>query len=1129
MRKPNTPSSCRPARVRAALRAFLAGLLIGHVAGANAALSIPDTPLFLANDVPANIFFALDDSGSMDWEITLSNGALEVHPWNPNSGNLDMSPNDWVEDLEMCAGYNVLAYDPNVTYTPWLGEDEDGVPFGNQSINAVRWNPYDPDEGTVNLLAVDGTGRPAVYGVWVDGAGGNPVDGRYQWGECPPHAPNDGSYLWRHDNAWPNDARWVFVDDLSPAEQTNYANWYAYYRKREHVLKRAISELITNSNQRMGLATLHNNNAVGTAVSNMTDAAAKENLLDELFQINSVGGTPLRLLLRNVGRYFDQNDAGNYLHSNLGFSDDSPILPASDGGECQQNFTVLFSDGFWNGGSPSVGNDDADGPGPWDGGPHADNFSDTLADVAMQYYERDLSSLPNNVPVMTNIDENDAQHMVTYAVSFGLDGTLTEAPPNHDPATPPPPWPQPFADQITTTDDMRHAAFNSRGRYLAGQDPQGLIQTLNDALNDIGDRTGSASAVAATSQSIQTGTLIFQGFFDTDNWDGELFAYEFLDGGVIGSTMWAASENIPLENARDIFTWVDDGTVEGAEFEWANLTAAQQGAIGSQTVLEYVRGVRTGEVANGGTLRNRDSLLGDIIHSTPVAVTKQQTTPPYQLLPGTEGTSFNAYLATKQSRIDMVYVGANDGMMHGIRTDTGAEEFAYVPRGLFGKLAELTSPSYDHEFYVDGALQAADAYVSSTWRAVLVGALGRGGKALFALDVSDPTGFAASDVLWEYTHAELGHVLGKAQVARLNNGSWAVITGNGYNSTSERAQLFVIDLATGNVIRRFDTGLGSGASPNGLGTPLVVDVNADFSYDYVYAGDLRGRLWKFDLTDPDPANWSIAFSGSPLYAAKSPTGAEQPITAKPAIIVHPDGGYILLFGTGRFFVSGDDLVGSPAPVDTFYGIRDNGVPVASVGTRALPGGSPQPATVLQPQAIIEEDIDDFDGTDQFTRTLTQNLVDYTTQHGWYLDLVSPVNGAQGERVIADPAITITENNDPLVIFNTYAPAGGCESAGGFSSLMAFDPVNGARTNFAVFDLNGDNAFSANDAQSDGSGGYTHDNGWIGEPTVAPVTLISSQDGTINHAVTAGLDGSTEVNDIAGAAQTLGRQSWRQLR
>ena len=142
---------------------------------------------------------------------------------------------------------------------------------------------------------------------------------------------------------------------------------------------------------------------------------------------------------------------------------------------------------------------------------------------------------------------------------------------------------------------------------------------------------------------------------------------------------------------------------------------------------------------------------------------------------------------------------------------------------------------------------------------------------------------------------------------------------------------------------------------------------------------------------------------------------------------------------------------------------------------------------------------------------------------------SPANGAEGERIIADPIVEISGNNDPLVIFNTFAPSGDCEGAGGFSALMAFDPVNGAKTDFAVFDLNGDGSFSNSDAQSDGSGGYDHDNGWIKQPTVAPVTVISSNDGTVNYGVIAGLDGSTEVNALNAAAQSLGRQSWRQLR
>ena len=574
-------------------RPLIAGFLLGNCVGAGATLTVPNTPIFLANDVSANIFFALDDSGSMDWEVTKSNGALTAHPTAPNSGNLDFSPNNNTEDREFCVGYNVMTYSRDVTYDPCFGVDENGDAYGDQSISAALSDPYDANGSTRNLLKADGIGYAAGYGEWVDGFGTNPADGRYQSGECPTTQGNTSAGYSTRAPTY-TDTRWVFVDTLTADQQTNVANWYSYYRKREYVLKRAISELITNSSERMGLATLHDNNSVGT---------------------------PLRALLQNVGEYFDQTDGSDGQHSLLGFTDPSPILPEADGGECQQNFTLLFSDGFWNGNAPSVGNTDDNGSGEWDGGPHADTFSNTLADVAMKYYEDDLSNLDDIVPVMTNVDENQQQHMVTYTVAFGLDGTLTAAPADHEDATPAPPWPQPAANSLTTIDDMRHAAFNSRGLYLGSQNPQELIASLNAVLADVGNRTGSASAVAATSQSIQTGTLIFQGFFDTDNWDGELFAIEFLEGGVIGSTVWSAAGNIPAETSREIFTWVDDGTVDGDEFEWANLTAAQQTAIGSEAIVDYIRGDRSGEVQNGSAFSQprlaagrRDSFDADRRH-----------------------------------------------------------------------------------------------------------------------------------------------------------------------------------------------------------------------------------------------------------------------------------------------------------------------------------------------------------------------------------------------------------------------------------------------------------------------------------------------------------------------------------
>jgi type IV pilus assembly protein PilY1 len=1115
------------------VRAFTLGVLWG-LSASSQALTIPDTPLFLANDIQPNIFFALDDSGSMDWEILKSNGARIAHPTTRDDGNLLFNRNNdtKTEDREHCAGYNVMAYNPTATYTPWKGVDNAGVAFANQTITAARLDPFNPGAGTTNLTNLDSTPvRSAMYGVFVDTNG----NGQYDSGECPVSSSADGTrYRSRTYSTGGTGPRFVFISSLSAAEQTNYANWYSFYRKREFVLKRAISQLIFDSNQRMGLATLHNNNTVGTPVADMSVAANKSLLLSRLINIDSLNGTPLRTLLRNVGRYFDQAGS-NSDHSALGFSTASPILPAADGGECQQNFAVMFTDGFYNGsftGGP--GNTDADGAGVFDGGPHADTDSNTLADVAMDYYERDLStSLPNKVPTITNVDENDKQHMVTYTVSFGLKGSLTAPPADHEATTAPPPWPTPVDDTLTTADDLMHAAFNSRGLHLAGQDPQEVIDGLAAALNDIGARTGSASAVAATSQSIQEGTLIFQGRFDTDNWNGQLTAINFEVGGIVGTTEWEASTLIPTENSRQIFTFKDTSTVDGVEFEWTNLTTAQQTAIGSATTVNYVRGDRTLEIASGGTLRDRVSLLGDIIFSGPSAVTPDQFTPPYEQMPGAEGDDYPAFLGDRAEREGMVYVGANDGMLHAFKVEDGVEEFAYVPQAVFSNLSALSSPSYSHKFYVDGAITTGDAYFSGAWHTMLVGALGRGGKAVFGLDVSDPTSFNGGDVKWELTHAELGQVLGRATIARMANGKWAAIVGNGYNSTSHKAQLFIIDIHDGSIIKIINTTVGSATLQNGLGGPLVIDDNRDFIADFIYAGDLQGNLWKFDVSSTSTSAWGVDLGGSPLYTAKNTDGNPQAITIKPSLAVNPaDGSNIILIGTGRYFVTGDDAIPAEPTVDTFYGILDADVAVSSVGARSMPDGDELtvgPSTILQAQEIVFELTDTFDGVENSVRVISQNPVDYTTQHGWYLDLVSPINGNEGEKVIADTQVRPARNKSPLIIFNTFVPAEGCETAGGKSFLMAFDAVNGGRPNFPIFDLNNDGVFDDNDFYIDADGKKYAVSGSMGGPTVAPVTTISSAGRDINYAIRSGLDGDLSTNALEGLEDQLGRQSWRQLK
>lgn len=1147
-------------------RALFFGVLLGAWTAAGAGVPIPNVPLFIGNNVPANIFLILDDSGSMGWELLLRPEAVTIHSTYlgfRERDNLDFTPELKTRDREHCPGYNVMAYNPDVVYTPWLGVDSEGVPFQNQTIGAARVDPYS-SASTTNLLRVDHRSSPstdysALYGIWTDNDG----DGEYDLGECPAGLTSSTvtSFRGRVDNGYFNDERFIFINTLSPEEQTNYANWYTYYRKRVFVLKRAISELISNSQQRMGLATLWNNHnvdelGVGTPVAFMTDPIAKNHLLTQLFRVKPSGETPLQRALDMVGHYFDQTDSGTALHSGLGFSDDSPILLSGEGGECQQNFTVLFSDGYWNATDtiPEVGNTDGDGNTDFDGGATTDLFNNTLADVAMNYYERDLApTMANSVPMITGVDENNTQHLVTYTVSFGLNGTLSASPPNYDSTTLPPPWPRPRAGESTTTDDMRHAAFNARGKFLSGQDPQELIRTLNDAFADIAARMGTAAAVSATSQALRTGTLIFSGVFETSNWSGRLYAQRFLSSGVIGETIWEASEHIPAAGDRNLFTWNDENS-SGTGFLWANLTTAQQTAIGTEPILRYVRGDQTLELAEGGPYRTRASLLGDIIDSSPAAVTRDQSPRAYDRLPGAEGSSFLAFQASKQTRQDMVYVGANDGMLHGFRTDSGEEVMGYIPRATFPTLARLSEPSYEHRYYVDGGLFAGDAYINGDWKTVLLGSTGRGSPAIFALDVSLPTSFNENNVLWEFTHEDLGNITHKPLIARMNNGQWVAIFGNGYNSASETAQLFIVNLATGALIKQIDTGAGDADHSNGLGGPLLIDPNLDTNVDIIYAGDLLGNLWKFDVSSDDPEQWGIAeFSNDsgvplPLYRAYGPDGEPQAISTTPTLAVHPQGGYQVLFGTGRYLATGDDLLDDPVKVDTFYGIRDTGAAVLDyVGSRPLPGAGTQPGDLLQPQQILIEDTQQFDDEDRPIGVLSANPVNYTPgpgqQSGWYLDLVSPATGSIGERVIADPIVL-----GGLVVFTTFAPVSDCASGGNTSALFALNAITGGRSTFTVFDINEDNAFDADDqAQLDDDTSEVVSMIRVGT-SVAPVTLVASEDGNMIYGLTTDLNSGTgtdddddddddeeidaddpDINRLRPPQDSIGRQSWRQLR
>ena len=1146
---------------------------------ASADIGLPDTPLFLGTSVPLNIFLAMDDSGSMDREVLISAAADAAHGSPSVSDQRDFTPDTNQERREACAAYNVSAYDPGITYTPWVGVDEDSNAYADMASAATSaWtvvleNPYDSTGGTTTDITAH------VYYVWTDGdvnangslEGIEAADGNYDVDECLGVS--------------------VAFSSLTTTEKTNYANYYSYYRDRDHVFKRAASELITNSVSYMGLATQADRNTVGTPISTMTGAsgaANKDNLLQNLFEITpgSSGGTPLRQQLERVGEYFDTagsdstHNQGGTLGRGLGFNDPSPILTAAEGGECQQNFAIVMSDGYWGGSTPlNIANNDGDDSSTFDTTPTADSVSDTLADVAMKFYELDLDTgLANNVPEstytdpttgITYTDDNPAQHLVTYTVSLGLIGNNLTTPVDHDAGTAAPPWTDPIAGgDEETLDDMQHAAFNGRGLFLSASNTTELIDSLNDALGDIDTRTSvSGSAIAINSTVLKTTSFIFQASFNSVDWTGDLSAFSLNADGTVNQEEWSAAAKLPtVTSASDrnhIFTSVSTG---GIEFVDTPVNAELVTAIGPLTVgattyteaqvIQYIRGDQTNEGAGATKLRVRAEILGDVVSSSPISIGEQDLG--YDTLPGNsgvEGTSYSTFLAAKNSTftdgsgdpLTAVYVGANDGMLHAFRDAQstslqGQELFAYIPSSLHGRLSDLADPAYGHKFYVNGAHTVGDACIGSgtcTWKSILVGTLGEGGRTVYALDVTDPFNFDASDVLWEYNFddtrtgttnsGEMGFIKGAPQVVRLNNGKWGVVFGNGYNSDSDTSRIFILDAEDGTEIIVMDTQLGDSSNENGMATPLIVDEDGDRIADTIYSGDLFGNLYKFDISGTNPlannGGWESVFLGTgqqsgdalPLFPAVDGNGDPQPITTKPTIVVNPESGFNIIFGTGKYIETSDTNILTPYQIETMYSIWDDDVDgnLSDVDTRG---------------DLIEQTIDaEVTATVGTVRIVSENPIDYTgnsPDKGWFMDALEPglASPFSGERIIADPLARFGR-----AIFVTFIPPDNPCDPGGSSVLMEIDALSGARLEDSVFDTNGDGIIDDADFVTLADGTKVPASGIYIPGTLTSPAVISLGDPDQEAKQLSGIDSeSTTVLESTGGT-TVGRQSWRQLK
>lgn len=953
-------------------------------------------------------------------------------------------------------------------------------------------------------------------------------------------------------------------------ELTNYRNWYTYYRSRLMAAQTYIGLAFNrlNSTNRVGFAKI-NQSTMQSIDDTSTDIIVKPirifsdsdktDFFTQLYQNSTAGVTPLRYAMDRVGQYFSRGAIGGSPWA------DNPGNVNNPGSfsQCRQSYHILMTDGYWDDApaateAAQANVDGVDGqaisrPGNTDyvyrnALPYRDGNSNTLADVAMYYWNRDLvPDILNKVPTTASDSVAVWQHLTQYTVAFGVSGKLntdnktkTNTQIIQDITAGTLNWPDPSTDNSAKLDDLWHAAINSRGGFFNASNPTEFVNALNATLREIESYSGSFSVTAANSTSISVGSAIYQAGF-LSGWVGRIYKYT-LDAttGVVSDTPTKATT--PEAVDRNILTWGASGAA--ATFTWSNLSETQKSNLNTnpdtgiadtsgELRLNYLRGDQANEVQNGKTFRNRKlstgvtgtPVLGDIINSSAIYVSDEDYgySDKVSALTTAEEESYAEF--DKSSRTAMVYVGANDGMLHGFDADALVEQFAVVPSVVYPKLNLLTSTDYAHEYYVDGSPVVGDAYINSSWKTVLLGSTGAGGKSVFALDITDPDEFAAEDLMWEFdttntTYADdMGYSIPHPSIVRLHNGKFVALIANGYNSTNGHAVLFIVDIEDGSVIKAIDTGVGS---DNGLSSPAPADKDGDRITDYVYAGDLKGNLWKFDLSSDTVADWAATKLFTACSEDTCSDSNRQPITSKPEAMRHPKGGIMVLFGTGSYFSTSDNAA---ARIEAIYGVRDYG---STELTRAD----------LLKQKILAEADD--------TRIVSNTEVDYSTKKGWYLPLVYPDTSttATGERVVNDVVLSSSK----LIVTTLIPSAASSCDPGGNSWLMELEPINGARLNYVVLDINNDGALNDSDNKSytetDSETGVTKTNtntpvsgkkysGLITTPTILDVdkSLCTDDCDTTEDEIKYITNSSGEILRVIekNNSTNYGRQSWRQIR
>jgi len=973
-----------------------------------------------------------------------------------------------------------------------------------------------------------------------------------------------------------------------------------------------------------------NSKTSGTNSMKILDESHRTNFLDFVSKLTwDQNATHSHMLFSQADSYLRSDLGINSPWASIPGKKAEPFLG------CRRNYHIFMTDGRWNGTASGGNKDGQpiELPDGTSYTPHSSNtkiysdlYSNTLADWAFHSWSSalqptlyDKTNLSKQVPTpndyrkasqtenfgSTSLDKywnpkyNPANwpHLVTYTIGFSnaaitWPGASSIAAPSQKV---PFGYDNSFIKLIEGTQswpamdnenkrslDLWHAAINGRGRFYAVEDGSDLEKAFREIIGTINAQAEpdrSSVAISGTSAERKpVGTYITYNE-PKEAWRGGVKSFIIDKEGqkpAWGGKSTAEILDTTSADNRTIITW-NDNKEEGSPFRWTddennisqsqknhlNLNADSQYDNLGKNRLAYLRGDRSQEGTSSTNFRARKSKQGDIVNSSVWYTGAAISNYPYK--------GYKEFIISNANRKPMIYVGGNDGMLHGFSTEDGIEKIAYIPRGVYPNLSRLSWQTYDdnHRYYVDGSPMSGDVDIADkstesyipNWQTLLVGTLGAGGKGYFVLNVTNAgkidttTSFeeknAKNLVIMDKTmytsepslcsnnncltdpNADIGHIfsspstdennpLRAQQITLLNNNRWAVILGNGYNSKNQLPVLLIQYLDGEKELLRIPATSNNQASctkeqldatnnhlnschnvtDNGLSAPRLVDINGDGRPDVVYAGDIKGNLWKFFIGSKSSDNWKVALDGNPLFTALGGTQGSpnvrtmrQSITAPPTVRsndrsyttgsgqnmkVNKVGGMMISFGTGRNVTTADP---ANEDVQTLYSVIDNTRYVVEKDpldnnnyVSIHPGNTtlsiPAPEAIgMGVSKLAQQKIENSKNIGEqeslnreFWAMDSSNStnVNWATHKGWYLDfpmtgerLLKPMSLYDGSNILA------VYSQVPAKGSNTKEGVESCESSTVDAEVQYLTLINimdGQRPSVQLMDLNGDGIY-----------------------------------------------------------------------